>query len=275
MSILPVAAALAALVLFSSRKRSRPSSSTSPPTTQPPEGEGEPPSGPRKPGSAYVAPVGVKGSTGKPPPKGGGLVFPGPGGGDDGTDSPIQHGIAQQPSQPGQAVGQYAPPAPLHFETKVATADDAHEVELVSQLEGDPLPSGRYRMKLVFAAGLTAPKLVPHPSTFGWDYSKTVAYGQRETITYEITIDGAAAAIVRKSASSKNMVTKLQPFMFGCQTKEECGWNGSYTSYFHPRLTWENGLLLRFDTRKLAVDPTQAGILFTTIVADVTFEVLP
>lgn len=278
--ILPIAAAAFALLVLRRPKPKRPPSS--PPETSPSpdagsgDGEPPPPAAPRA-GKDYVADVGLGSRGTKPPPQGGGFTFPGPTGpapGDgNGVPPAYPHGTSQVPApdvQPGTAVGHQIP-APLHFEDDMVTGDEPHEVLLADQLEGEPLPSGKWRVRLVFVASMTAPKLVKHPSTYGWDYSKTEVFTQRETIDYIITIDHAAAAIMKKSASTKWLDHKMQPFMFGCKTKEECGWNGSYTSFFFPRLVWNNGLELRFDTRALAVDPSQAGILMTHVSADVTF----
>lgn len=266
MSLVPIflAGAAALLLLRKPKKRALP------PPPQDGEGQGQPP-GPRRPGKDYVAPVGFSGgSSTPPPPHGGGLTFPGPSGPSDTHDPP-------PPPAPDPMVfvpGTFTPPAPdpIHWEEdKLRIIDDSHEVVLSSQLEGAPIASGTYKMRLVFTTKLSAPKLVAQPNSVGWDYAATWIYGQRETIDYEIIVNGAAAAIKPISRSAKNLDHKLQPIMFGCTDKTECGWNGTYTSFFDPRLTWENGLLARFDTRALAVDPQHAGILFQSVEIDVSF----
>lgn len=269
--ILPIAAAaLAFFVLRRPKSRAVPSA---PPPDQSPaplgngDGEPPPPVPPKKYGKDFVADVGLGSRGTKPPPKGGGLVFPGP------NTPPKPPAPTPTPFHPQQAypVFPHVLPAGQHYQDNLASVNEAHEVLLSDQLGASPMPNGTYRMRLVFVMSVSAPKLVPHPTTFGWDYTQTWIYTQREVIDYEITIDNAAAGIVKKSATMTLEDHKLEPFMFGCSTKQECGWNGKYTSFFHPRLVWDNGLELRFDTRALAVDPELGGILRSGVDATITF----
>jgi hypothetical protein len=278
--LIPIVAAGAFYFLSRGAKKKK---TTTDPTAPTPEGEGvSPPGKPKpKPGKDYAI-GGIKGGGTKPPPGGsggGGIVFEPPGTPDPDPFDPIDAVIGHwsDPVAPPLDAGNEQVDLPSKIEwaqDHIPAANEDHQVLLVDQLE-DGLPNGVYYVRLAFRGQVTAPLIVEHVANkvYAWNYNGSTTYGQKETIVYKLTVNGAAGILQRISATQKKIGESMGKWMFGCENKAQCGWNGAYNSYLQSDLVWNNGLELQFRTRELA--GIQQGIYQYSVEAALTFSGKP
>ena len=226
------------------------------------EGGSAPPPKRKRPGKDSVFKGGLRGSgPGEPPPpKPGGFTVPGgapepepePGGG-GGGGGPTQPGGAPQgggePPAPAGAVGDaQSLPDPKTWRQLLPAVGGGPIPVLVA----DDLPDGTFFVRMTFMAKITTRRLIHHGgNTYSWSVSEDRTYGQRVRIAYEIKISGEQGILRELGRNVVNVDTPLVPRIFGCNSKQECGWNGTYTDYFEPRLSWnpeERDLVMRFRT---------------------------
>lgn len=272
--LIPIAAAGAFYFLSRGAKKKK--------TTTPaaPEGEGvSPPVKPKpRPGKDFAI-GGIKGAGAKPPPGsggGGGIVFEPPGAPDPDPFPDTVIGHWSDLVNPLDAGNDQADlPSKIEWaQVHIPAANEDHQVLLVDQLE-DGLPNGVYYVRLAFRGTVTAPLIVEHGANmvYAWNYNGSTTYGQKETIVYKLMVNGAAGILQRISATQKKIGESMGKWMFGCENKAQCGWNGAYNSYLQSELVWNNGLELQFMTRELA--GIQQGIYQYSVEAALTFSGKP
>lgn len=257
--LIPILAAAAAFIALRRPARKHSTSSTPPEGTPAPEGTSPPDKPKPKPAKDSVYTGGGFKSPGggdPPPPGGGGIVFEPPGSSDP---KPDPHPDPKPPMDlpSGHSAGkQLVLPESIQWENQLATVNEPIEVQLSDQIDGAKLPDGTYYVRLSLTMELALPPIVHHGSdVYSWNTSigTLVNYGQREVVTYKISVNGASGILQRVKSSQKKVGLGLSKFIFGCKTKEECGWNGNYNSYFEPILVWNNGLEAQFKTRALSL----------------------